>query len=229
MVRRSSTPRRCRWPSRGTAWMPDFRCDCVVYWPETRACQRWMGCRRHPESFIKDRSANTLMKVPSMRPKYEEHRHFNTYSSLGSRDIDRGDEPAIVNSFQDCQDRCTVDENCDCSVWSLDGSYRCWKRAGCQASSLRYDPVYTTFVKHREEKVPLQATTTVDAYRWVPMVVTDREGSEDQDKAKTETGAPVRSQAGNCNPSRQLKRVKSLKFVLGVWQDQLVATPGREQ
>lgn len=108
-----------------------------------------------------------LMKVPSAKPVYTEYRRYNTYGSLGSKDIDRGDRPAVVRSYIECQDRCTVDATCDCSVWAIDGTYRCWKRQGCEESSLAYDPVYTVFLK---QKVFTQEddTTTEEVDPYLP-------------------------------------------------------------
>eukprot|EP00439_Symbiodinium_sp_Y106_P007374 s2017_g1.t1 len=119
---------------------PDPRCECAAYRPKTRSCQRWNGCRRHPARFAKDSETFMLMKVPSAKPKYTEYRRYNTYGR---------DRPAVVRSYIECQDRCTVDATCDCSVWAIDGTYRCWKHQGCEESTLAYDPVYTVFVKQK--------------------------------------------------------------------------------
>eukprot|EP00441_Pelagodinium_beii_P014165 CAMPEP_0197670952 /NCGR_PEP_ID=MMETSP1338-20131121/75699_1 /TAXON_ID=43686 ORGANISM="Pelagodinium beii, Strain RCC1491" /NCGR_SAMPLE_ID=MMETSP1338 /ASSEMBLY_ACC=CAM_ASM_000754 /LENGTH=652 /DNA_ID=CAMNT_0043250771 /DNA_START=96 /DNA_END=2054 /DNA_ORIENTATION=- len=146
----------------------DPRCECLVYWTSQQTCQRWAGCRVNPSGFEVDPSANTLMKVPTLRPQYTEHDHFNTYSLTGSKDIDRGGHPALVASFQDCQDRCTVDDTCDCSVYATDGTYRCWKRQGCGAATLVYDPIFTVYVKVGGARVKAPTTTVQDLYGWTP-------------------------------------------------------------
>jgi len=176
----------------------DPRCECAAYRPKTRSCQRWNGCRRHPARFAKDSETFMLMKVPSAKPKYTEYRRYNTYGSLGSKDIDRGDRPAVVRSYIECQDRCTVDATCDCSVWAIDGTYRCWKHQGCEESTLAYDPVYTVFVKQKvftqedetttEEVDPYlaahrerQTSTTMEATTEAAVRTTVREETDKQD------------------------------------------------
>lgn len=149
-------------------------CQCAVFLTANKLCQRWRGCRRHPAGFLIDDSADTLMKVPTLRPRYKEHDGFNTHSASGSVDIDRGGHPARVESYQGCQDRCTVDDTCDCTVYATDGTYRCWKRQHCVATSLVYDPTYTVYEKEGGAKVKLETTTAANLYGWTPPATTTR-------------------------------------------------------
>eukprot|EP00930_Biecheleria_cincta_P083927 TRINITY_DN73431_c0_g1_i1.p1 TRINITY_DN73431_c0_g1~~TRINITY_DN73431_c0_g1_i1.p1 ORF type:complete len:689 (+),score=102.87 TRINITY_DN73431_c0_g1_i1:112-2178(+) len=149
-------------------------CQCAVFLTADKMCQRWRGCRRHPSGFVIDDSADTLMKVPTLRPRYKEHDGFNTHSASGSVDIDRGGQPARVESYQGCQDRCTVDDTCDCTVYATDGTYRCWKRQHCTDDSLMYDPTYTVYVKEGGAKVKLETTTAADLYGWTPPATTTK-------------------------------------------------------
>eukprot|EP00440_Ansanella_granifera_P033393 gb/GFBE01036235.1/.p1 GENE.gb/GFBE01036235.1/~~gb/GFBE01036235.1/.p1 ORF type:complete len:687 (+),score=82.39 gb/GFBE01036235.1/:1-2061(+) len=146
----------------------DTKCECAVFFMTARQCQRWAGCRINPSGFMNDPSANTLMKIPTLRPQYKEHEHFNTYAASGSVDIDRGGTPALVKSYQDCMDRCTVDDTCDCAVYATDGTYRCWKRRGCTGPTLVYDPIYTVYKKEGGPRVLPPTTTFADLYGWAP-------------------------------------------------------------
>lgn len=152
----------------------DKSCQCAVFFTANKQCQRWRGCRRHPAGFVIDDGADTLMKVPTLRPRYKEHDGFNTRSASGSIDIDRGGQPARVESYQGCQDRCTVDDTCDCTVYATDGTYRCWKRQHCVAESLVYDPTYTVYIKEGGALVKLGTTTAADLYGWTPPATTTR-------------------------------------------------------
>jgi len=149
-------------------------CQCAVFLTADKLCQRWRGCRVHPAGFVYDAAADTLMKVPTLRPRYKEHDGFNTHSASGSIDIDRGGHPARVKSYQGCQDRCTVDDTCDCIVYATDGTYRCWKRQNCIATSLVYDPTYTVYAKEGGARVKLETTSAANLYGWTPPATTTR-------------------------------------------------------
>ncbi|CAK9058727.1 unnamed protein product [Durusdinium trenchii] len=83
---------------------------------------------------------------------------------------------AKVNGWQECQDRCTVDPSCECTVWALDGTSRRWALVIDRAlGAARYDPIYSTFLKDKDALVRVQTTTTEEERRWIPVVVTDED------------------------------------------------------
>lgn len=159
----------------------DDRCECAVFSKAYLECQRFAGCRANPSGFVDDPEFSTFLKLPKVRPTYKVMQSYNTYSSSGSREIDRAGVPSIVSTVEECQDRCTVDLTCDCVVFANDGTFRCWKREGCQSQTLVFDSVFDTFLKERPvstsiaitwlspktPEVPLQKTID-DIYGWVP-------------------------------------------------------------
>eukprot|EP00435_Cladocopium_sp_Y103_P074686 s469_g50.t1 len=135
-------------------------CIATMSWCRRRSCQRWSGCQRHSQNFVKDKSVYTLMKVPKLTPEYKEYQHYASGALSDFQGRTSQCRRVRVASSLECQDRCTVDASCDCAVWAVDGTSRCWTMTGCQTSHFRFDPIYSTFLKNNAKRVHVEMTTT---------------------------------------------------------------------
>jgi len=122
-------------------------CDCVFFQPDKQTCQLAKGCEDHTEDYANPDGTYTVsIRVPDVDVDeiYKTYAHTNTRNGFGSIALNKNRMAKKFLTEQECVDRCTVDNACDCVVYMQHAQYdfkpgTCWMRQGLQ-EALGCDP-----------------------------------------------------------------------------------------